>query len=140
MHTVELLEQAQRAAERLGYGVRQEWLGGTEARASGDSVAFTARPAAPAWAGTSEPTTEHDAASGTGGGPCSIGGKRWIFVDLALNVVEQLDQVIAALREDTGIHSLDLSPGLRCLLGLSNIPAPHWASSRTGAAATAHRR
>lgn len=29
MHTVELLEEAIRAAGALGYGVRQEWLGGT---------------------------------------------------------------------------------------------------------------
>ena len=28
MHTIELLEQAIQLAERLGYGVRQEWLGG----------------------------------------------------------------------------------------------------------------
>jgi len=29
MHTVELLDQALRLAERLGYVVRQEWLGGS---------------------------------------------------------------------------------------------------------------
>ena len=29
MHTVELLEQALDLASRLGYKVRQEWLGGT---------------------------------------------------------------------------------------------------------------
>ena len=28
MHTIELLEQAADIAQRLGYGVRQEWLGG----------------------------------------------------------------------------------------------------------------
>ena len=28
MHTVELMEQAKAVAERLGYRVRQEWLGG----------------------------------------------------------------------------------------------------------------
>lgn len=28
MHTVELLEEALKAAEQLGYQVRQEWLGG----------------------------------------------------------------------------------------------------------------
>lgn len=28
MHTVELLEQALKAVEQLGYQVRQEWLGG----------------------------------------------------------------------------------------------------------------
>jgi hypothetical protein len=29
MHTVELLEQALRTAQHLGYQVRQEWLGGS---------------------------------------------------------------------------------------------------------------
>ena len=29
MHTVEVLEQALELAERLGYKVRQEWLGGS---------------------------------------------------------------------------------------------------------------
>ena len=28
MHTVELMEQAVEVARQLGYGVRQEWLGG----------------------------------------------------------------------------------------------------------------
>ena len=28
MHTVELLEQAKAVAERMGYRIRQEWLGG----------------------------------------------------------------------------------------------------------------
>jgi hypothetical protein len=31
MHTVELLERALRAAETLGYTVRQDWLDGAEA-------------------------------------------------------------------------------------------------------------
>jgi hypothetical protein len=29
MHTVDLLEQALRVAERLGYKLRQDWLGGS---------------------------------------------------------------------------------------------------------------
>jgi hypothetical protein len=82
MHTVELLDQALETARRLGYGVRQEWLGGV------------------------------------GGGRCQFAGRNWIFVDLALNVVEQLDQVISALKADPGITSLSLSPGLRTLLDL----------------------
>jgi hypothetical protein len=28
MHTIELLEQATTIASRLGYGIRQEWMGG----------------------------------------------------------------------------------------------------------------
>lgn len=82
MHTVELLDQALEAARRLGYGVRQEWLGGV------------------------------------GGGRCQFAGRRWIFVDLALNVVEQLDQVVGALKSDPGIELAATSPGLRKLLDL----------------------
>lgn len=72
MHTVDVLAQTIRAAETLGYGVRQEWLGGV------------------------------------GGGACEFGGRKWIFVDLALNVVEQLDQVAAALRNDPAYHATRL--------------------------------
>lgn len=82
MHTVELLDQALETARQLGFGVRQEWLGGV------------------------------------GGGRCQFGGRRWIFVDLALNVVEQLDQVIAAIKAEPAIETLHLSPGLRKLLDL----------------------
>ena len=82
MHTVELLEQALAAAQRLGYGIRHEWLGGT------------------------------------GGGFCEFGGRKWIFVDLALSTVEQLDQVAAALRQDPALPSLELSRPLHSLLDL----------------------
>ncbi len=41
---------------------------------------------------------------GTGGGACEFSGQKWIFVDLALNTVEQLDQVSSALRDDPGIY------------------------------------
>ena len=34
-----------------------------------------------------------------GGGPCEIKGKRWLFIDLSLPPLEQLDQVLAAVRE-----------------------------------------
>ncbi len=82
MHTVELLTQALKTAERLGYGIRQEWLGGT------------------------------------GGGACTFSGRKWIFVDLALNPVEQLDQVIKAIKDDPRIYSLKISAGMACLLEL----------------------
>jgi hypothetical protein len=82
MHTVELLEQALTVAERMGYGIRQEWLGGA------------------------------------GGGACQFAGRKWLFVDLSLNVIEQLEQVRKALLADPGIYSMDLSPALRRLLDL----------------------
>ncbi|MBC8868921.1 MAG: hypothetical protein H8E44_05860 [Planctomycetes bacterium] len=82
MHTVELFEQALSVAEQLGYGVRQEWLGGS------------------------------------GGGACEFAGRKWIFVDLALNSVEQLEQVTEALQGDPAIFAVDLPPSMRDLLGI----------------------
>ena len=80
MHTVEILEQMLGLAERLGYRIRHEWLGGN------------------------------------GGGACEFGGARWIFVDLALNTVEQLHQIAAALRADPAIYLTELSPEMQHLL------------------------
>ena len=82
MHTVELLEEAIAVAESLGYGTRQEWLGGN------------------------------------GGGACEFAGQKWIFVDLALNAIEQLEQVTEALRFDPGIHLTCVSPPMQQLLGM----------------------
>lgn len=80
MHTVELLEQVLTVAERLGYGVRHEWLGGQGCNA------------------------------------CEFGGRKWLFVDLAVSAAEQLDQVAAALQHDPGIHVLELRPAMQRLL------------------------
>ncbi len=82
MHTVELLAEAITLAESLGYGVRQEWLGGGP------------------------------------GGVCEIAGKPWLFIDLALNPMEQLDQVTEALKRDPQIHSAPMPTVLRIALGL----------------------
>lgn len=81
MHTIEVLELSLEVAKRLGYQIRQEYLGGA------------------------------------GGGACEFGGKKWIFVDLALNAVEQTEQVIEALEADPGIHRIELPPPLERLLG-----------------------
>jgi hypothetical protein len=53
---------------------------------------------------------------GAGGGACEFAGRKWIFVDLALNAVEQLEQVRGALRADPGVYTLPLSPAMRRLL------------------------
>ncbi len=82
MHTVELMEQGIAALETLGYGVREEYLGGT------------------------------------GGGGCEIAGRKWVFVDVALNKSEQLDQILETLRNDAAIHSLSLSVDLAAVLGI----------------------
>jgi hypothetical protein len=76
MHTADLLDQALRAAAQLGYGVRQEWLGGS------------------------------------GGGGCEIKGRKWIFVDLALSLPDQLDQVLEVLRNEPQARCLLLAPPL----------------------------
>ena len=55
---------------------------------------------------------------GSGGGQCEFAGSRWIFVDLALNAAEQLEQVAEALRCDPAIQSAAISPMLRRLLGV----------------------
>ena len=80
MHTVDQLEHALRLAERLGFRIRQEWLGGS------------------------------------GGGACEFGGQRWLFVDLALSAVEQLDQVIQAVSDDPALGLIPVHPSLRRLL------------------------
>ena len=55
---------------------------------------------------------------GSGGGECEFGGRRYIFVDLALSVVEQLEQVAAVLRNDPTLPLTRPSPALLPMLGL----------------------
>jgi hypothetical protein len=55
---------------------------------------------------------------GVGGGVCEFGGRKWIFVDLALNVVEQLEQVRLALETDPSLHAVDVSPSMSRWLGV----------------------
>ncbi|MDP6443221.1 MAG: hypothetical protein QGG36_28530 [Pirellulaceae bacterium] len=53
-----------------------------------------------------------------GGGACEFGGQKWMFVDLALNTIEQLDQVVEALQNEPGIHTIELREELRELFEL----------------------
>ena len=55
----------------------------------------------------------HEWLGGSGGGACEVCGKKWIFVDLALNAIEQLEQVSETLRADPSVHLLELSPPMR---------------------------
>jgi hypothetical protein len=49
---------------------------------------------------------------GGAGGGCEIKGQRWIFVDLSLAPLEQLDQVLSAIRP--ALHAgVPISPQLR---------------------------
>lgn len=60
----------------------------------------------------------HEWLGGSGGGACEFGGRKWLFVDLALSAEEQLEQVCRALRGDAGIHLVEVSPTLRRMLDL----------------------
>lgn len=53
---------------------------------------------------------------GVGGGRCEISGRKVIFVDLALGPVDQLAQLVDALRADPSIASLPMPHQLRELL------------------------
>ena len=56
--------------------------------------------------------------SGDGGGVCELKGQKWIFLDLGQGPAEQLEQVLAALRQEPRVLNLELSPALRQQLGL----------------------
>ena len=58
----------------------------------------------------------HEWLGGGGGGACEFGGRKWLFVDLALNADEQFEQVCRVLRADPGIYLVDMAPSLRWIL------------------------
>ncbi len=58
----------------------------------------------------------HEWLGGAGGGACEFGGRRWIFVDLALSAEEQLEQIAHVLRNDPSLPVTQLSPALRRLI------------------------
>jgi hypothetical protein len=62
-------------------------------------------------------TIRHEWLGGSGGGKCEFAGRKWIFVDLSLSVVEQLDQVAAALKDDPAVWTLDLPVPVTRALG-----------------------
>lgn len=62
-------------------------------------------------------TIRHEWLGGSGGGACEFAGRKWIFVDLSLSVVEQLDQVAAALKDDPAVWLLDLPVPVTRALG-----------------------
>jgi hypothetical protein len=81
MHTVELLNEAMETARRLGYEVRQDWLGGN------------------------------------GGGHCLVRGRKWLLLDVAQTVDEQLDVVAEALRNESGARQAVKSQELAKRIG-----------------------
>jgi hypothetical protein len=51
-------------------------------------------------------TVRQEWLGGAGGGACEFAGRKWIFIDLSLSVVEQLEQIAGALRGDPAIGRL----------------------------------
>jgi hypothetical protein len=42
----------------------------------------------------------YDHFGGTGGGVCEFGGQKWVFMDVALSAIEQLELLEEAIPED----------------------------------------
>jgi len=55
---------------------------------------------------------------GSTAGACEFQGRRWIFIDLALNPREQLEQVLDALRDAPQVQSIEMPPRLHAVLKL----------------------
>lgn len=53
---------------------------------------------------------------GSGGGGCEIKGQKWVFLDLALGPIDQLEQVLDALRHEPTAAGLPMSRELAELL------------------------
>ena len=60
----------------------------------------------------------HEWLGGGSGGACEFAGRKWLFVDLALNASEQLEQVTEALRTDPGIYTASLSAPMQHMLDI----------------------
>ena len=60
----------------------------------------------------------HEFLGGVGGGACEIAGRKWIFVDLALSAMDQMGQVVEALRSDPATFTLNLPQPLAEVLGV----------------------
>jgi hypothetical protein len=58
---------------------------------------------------------------GTGGGSCEFSGKRWIFLDLGHNPLEQLEKMTDVLCQDPAIHLIELPDPLRKLWGIGKV-------------------
>ena len=60
----------------------------------------------------------HEWLDGASSGRCEIAGQKWLFVDLALSPIEQLDQVLEALRSDPDIGAVKAPGELQRALGI----------------------
>jgi hypothetical protein len=57
---------------------------------------------------------------GAGGGHCFFGGKKWLLLDVTQSPEEQLSDVADALRTETGLWRLSVTPLLARMLQLTN--------------------
>ena len=55
---------------------------------------------------------------GAMGGGCEFGGQKWIFLDVSLGPVDQLDQILEALRHDPDVVGISMTDELRGRLGV----------------------
>ena len=55
----------------------------------------------------------YDYFGGSGGGPCEFSGKRWLFIDLALNSIERLELLREAIVDEPAVEMLDLAASER---------------------------
>ena len=62
-------------------------------------------------------TVRHEWLGGVAGGACEFAGRKWIFVDLSLSVIEQLEQVASALRVDPQAGSMHAPAAVERYLG-----------------------
>jgi len=60
----------------------------------------------------------HEWLGGVSGGACEFAGRKWIFLDLSLSVVEQLDQLATALKADPAIGTVRSPVAIQRYLGL----------------------
>ena len=55
----------------------------------------------------------HEWLGGVAGGGCEVAGRKWLFVDLSLSAVEQLEQVCRVLEEDPGMGTIGVPLALQ---------------------------
>ncbi len=55
---------------------------------------------------------------GAMGGGCEFGGQKWVFLDLSLGPVDQLDQILEALRHDPDVVGMPMHDELRHRIGV----------------------
>lgn len=46
----------------------------------------------------------YDHFGGSGGGVCEFGGQKWLFMDVAISPIEQLEMLEQAIPKDAGYH------------------------------------